>query len=120
MASPRVLRVEHDGDTLIMIPRSGLSELTYEEFTAAVEDLLADKQLPAFQNVVIDFFETDYFGSDILSVLLRVWRRVCSRHGKMAMCNVSRHETEILHLTRLDTLWPICSNRDEALRRIRT
>ena len=33
----------------------------------------------------------------------------------MAFCNVSNHEKEILQITRLDHLWPICSSRSEAL-----
>ncbi len=37
----------------------------------------------------------------------------------MAFCNVSSHEQEVLRLTRLDTLWPICSTREQALDRLR-
>jgi hypothetical protein len=36
----------------------------------------------------------------------------------MAFCGVSDHEREILKVTNLDGLWPICSSREEALKAV--
>jgi hypothetical protein len=48
----------------------------------------------------------------------RLWRRVCERGGRMAFCNVSDHEREIMRVTRLDGLWPICPSRQEAIKAV--
>ena len=37
----------------------------------------------------------------------------------MAFCNLSANENEILAVTRLDTLWPTFSTRDEAVKAVR-
>lgn len=37
----------------------------------------------------------------------------------MAICNVSAHEKEVLQITHLDHLWPICSSRSEALKAVK-
>jgi hypothetical protein len=36
----------------------------------------------------------------------------------MAFCGVSDHEREILKVTKLDGLWPICDSREEALKAV--
>jgi anti-anti-sigma factor len=113
--STTLIQVERDADVLILVPRSSLSELTYEQFASAVDELFSSEPLPQPLNIVLDFAETEYFGSDVLSVLLRIWKRVCAARGRMALCNISLHEQEILRLTRLDTLWQVCSSRNEAV-----
>jgi hypothetical protein len=37
----------------------------------------------------------------------------------MAFCNVSEQEREVLAVTRLDGIWPICRSRGEALQAVR-
>ncbi len=62
---------------------------------------------------------TDYYGSTALGFFLKLWKRIRSVDGKMAFCNVSPYEQEVLRLTRLDTLWPICGTREDALQCLR-
>jgi hypothetical protein len=38
----------------------------------------------------------------------------------MAFCNLSPQEKEILRLTKLDSLWPICGSREEAMQTVGT
>jgi anti-anti-sigma factor len=71
------------------------------------------------KNVVLDFHKTDYYGSTALGFFLKLWKRVRNRNGRMAFCNVSDHENEILRITKLDHLWLICSSRVEALEAVR-
>ena len=41
---------------------------------------------------------------------------ISGRKGRMAFCNASEHEKEILKITKLDSLWDICATREESLR----
>jgi anti-anti-sigma factor len=58
--------------------------------------------------VVLDFSRTDFYGSTALASFVRLWKRASGHGGRMAFCCVSQHEREILAVTRLDSLWPVC------------
>jgi stage II sporulation protein AA (anti-sigma F factor antagonist) len=70
------------------------------------------------KNVVVDLCRTDYCGSTALGLIVRLWRRVRQNGGRMALCNLSEHEREIFAIAKLDSLWPICLSREDALQAI--
>ena len=110
--------VERQGRTLVLVLRTELRELEFERIertTAVLADLLRASDA---QNVVIDLRQTDYFGSTALSLFLTLWKLVRARGGRMAFCNASACEREVLQLTALDSLWPICPSREEALAQV--
>jgi len=47
-----------------------------------------------------------------------MWQQISERGGMMAICNVSEMEREVLHVTRFDTLWPVCGSREDALEKV--
>jgi anti-anti-sigma factor len=109
--------VERVGDTLVVTPLADLGELDYQQIGSGarhVDDLLND---PSVRNVVMDFGRTAFFGSSALAFFVRLWKTVSARQGRLAFCNLSPEEREVLKHTRLDTLWPVCGSREEALRR---
>lgn len=112
----RLFRVEHNGDTLILSPRSNLSELELSALEDVVRDVSQHFDSHGFCHLLIDFADTDYFGSTALGLFVKFWKRVRTIGGKMALCNASPHEQEILELTQLNNLWPVFPNRDEAVR----
>jgi anti-anti-sigma regulatory factor len=61
----------------------------------------------------------DYGGSTALGFFVRLSLAVRDRGGRMAFCNVSEHEREILETTNLDWLCPLCVSRQDALRAVR-
>jgi anti-anti-sigma factor len=67
----------------------------------------------------LDFHKTGYYGSTALGFFVKLWKKVSKRKGRMVFCNVSDHEKEILQITKLDQLWPICSSKIEVLRAVR-
>jgi anti-anti-sigma factor len=110
--------VERVGDTLVVTPLADLGELEYQQGepeARAVYDLLND---PSVRGVVLDFGRTAYFGSSALAFFVRLWKAVSARGGRMAFCNLSSEEREILKHTRLDSLWPVCGTREEAMQRV--
>jgi anti-anti-sigma factor len=113
------LEIERDGETLIVTPVTDLRELDYEQIEQEAAEVLNLLASGAIRNVILDFRRTDYYGSTALGFVLKLWKRVRSRNGRMAFCNVSDHEREILQVTALDGLWPVCSTREEARKAIR-
>jgi anti-anti-sigma factor len=114
-----IFAVERMGDTLIITPLEDLSEHKFQQIESGashVVDLLDDSSV---KNVVVDFHNTDYYGSTALGFFLKIWKRVSSREGRMTFCNLSDHEKEILTVTRLDNLWSTCGSKEEALAAMR-
>ncbi len=114
-----IFQIKRQGDTLIVVPVVDLSELDYQRINAGARAILAALDGTNIKNVVLDLSRTDYYGSTALGFFLNLWKKVRSWKGRMAFCNVSEYEREILRVTELDNLWPICSSRSEALAAVR-
>jgi anti-anti-sigma factor len=113
MPAEEMFLTECDADTLILTPTVNLSELDYaDSATDGIVDLLKDE---AIKNVVVDFHRTDYFGSTALGFLVRIWKTMNERQRRVAFCNLSQREGEILRITKLEECWTIHATRGEAL-----
>ena len=110
--------VDRVGDTVIVAPSSDLNEVVYQSIESGASQVLSVLNDPSAKNVVVDFRWTDYFGSTALAFLVRLWKRVIERKGRMALCNLSEREQEILRVTKLDGLWPLVGSRAEAIRMV--
>lgn len=114
-----VFEIERAGDTIVVVPNVDLRELEYQRIEEEAGDVLHMLNGTGIKNVVMDFHKTDYYGSTALGFFVKLWKRVRKQNGRMAFCNVSDHEKEILQITNLDHSWPICSSRTDALKAIR-
>jgi anti-anti-sigma factor len=103
------------GNTLVITPSQDLREFEFDQIEAAAATTMREVDNRMIKNVVIDFRNTDFYGSTALGFFVKLWKRVRSGGGKMAFCNVSAHEREILDVTRLNTLWPLCGSLEDAL-----
>jgi stage II sporulation protein AA (anti-sigma F factor antagonist) len=119
MARTDLFEVEREGEVLILTPQADLREFEYRDIEARGRGILDLAGTEGITGVVLDFSRTDFYGSTALAFFVRLWRRVSGRGGRMAFCNVSEDEREILAVTRLDSLWPVCQSREEALKAVR-
>lgn len=103
------------GDTLVVASLSNAGSLIGEELSYELTGLLDKFEQSRLQNAVVDLEHSPYFGTSMLQAMTALWKRVRARGGKMAVCGVSDTGKEVLHVTRFDTLWPICATRKEAL-----
>ena len=115
MSQPKFFRVEQHGDTLVFCAVGNMGSLVEDDVREEWDVLI--KQLETFnaKNAVIDLGALDYFGSIMLELLVVLWKRVSSRRGKLAICQVSQVGREILQTAKFHTIWPILNTRDEAL-----
>jgi anti-anti-sigma factor len=107
--------IEKSDNTIIITPLLDLREFDYERIEAAASEALDALNKPGMKNVILDFQHTDYYGSTALGFFARLWKRVKVQGGRMAFCNVSDHEKEILQITHLDRLWLILPSRNAAM-----
>jgi serine/threonine-protein kinase RsbW len=115
-----LLGVERVGDTLVITALADLGELEFQQIGSEARHVLDLVSDPSVRNIVLDFQQTAYYGSSALGFFVRLWKKVSSRGGRIACCNLSPVEKEILRFTRLDSLWPICVSREEAMQEVGT
>jgi anti-anti-sigma factor len=66
-------------------------------------------------NVVVDLSQTDYFGSSAIGLFNRLVSHVTDKSHRIAFCNLSEHETEVIDITHLNQIWEIKGSRNDAL-----
>jgi anti-anti-sigma factor len=103
------------GNALVLNPIIHLGSIHEPEIAHETEDILdLLKQTPS-TNLVIDLGLGDYLGTAMLGAVVKLWKRVAQGGGRLALCNVSENVGQVLRVTKLQTVWPIYANRDQAL-----
>ena len=115
-----IFKVLKEADLLIVSPTRDLRELDFQAIERAAGKVFESLKQDHAKHVIIDLSDTDYYGSTALGFFVKLWKRVRDHGGKMAFCNMSAHELEVLEVTKLDTLWPLCENRKAAVEAIRS
>jgi anti-anti-sigma regulatory factor len=65
--------------------------------------------------VILDLGPTHHLGSKAISVLVRAWRDIMKRKGRLVFCQMNAYSREVLRTMRLDRHWEIYATREEAL-----
>ena len=114
-----IFEIEPNDDTIIIVPTVDLQELNFQQIEDGAQRVLDLLKETSVTHVIMDFRKAGSYGATALSFFVTLWRQVSRRNGRLAFCNLSDHEKEILQITNLDHLWPICSSRSEALEAVR-
>ena len=117
-AANDAFRVEVSGGTLIISPVGDINSLSaemLEEAAAMMSELIEAHESPM---LVVDLSGVPSCSSVFMSFLLRCHKAVKSRGGEMVLCCASKMMEELLKLTRLDTVWAVYEDREEAMEAI--
>lgn len=106
---------EHVGHSLFLNPIADLGSLHEPEIVHETNDLLGLINHAPPTNLVIDLAGSNYLGTAMLGAIVKLWKRVCQRGGRLALCNVSENVAQVLHITKLHAIWPIYGTREQAL-----
>jgi len=94
--------VSEQVDRGVKVLRVGLAELHGDGTTdALVADLTRAVEGVAGPRVVLDCQAVGYVNSMGIAALIRFWQLVRARGGRLALCGVNRHLTEVLGASRL-------------------
>ena len=118
MSMPKIFDARIEGDTLVVVSSGNAGSLVGEEMAYELTGLLDQFGKSDLRSAVIDLRNSPYFGTSMLQVMTAIWKRVRAQGGKMAVCGLSDTGLEVLQVTRFDTLWPICSSQEEALKAV--
>lgn len=109
---PRVSQV--DGVTVFEVDREydSLDERKVSEFSAQLATAIEQTNPPV---LLLDLSDTAFVGSSFLGVLVRIWKRIRERNGRMALCRVNELCGEVLRASKLDTIWDVHATRESAI-----
>lgn len=117
MSDKELFQSEMIGNTIIIVPTRNMGEFEMAEMEA--DPMSAFQQLAELtdgHNVVVDLSQTDYFGSSTIGLFNRLVSHVREQSRKVAFCNLSSHEQEVVQITRVSDFWDVKESREEAIR----
>jgi stage II sporulation protein AA (anti-sigma F factor antagonist) len=92
-----------------------IGSLNAAEVRKEAEGLMAEVHAHGTTKVVFDMCRADYFGSQVIELMILVWRYLAPASGTLTLCRLSPAAKEMLHVVGLDALWPVCDTLDQAL-----
>ncbi len=115
-----VFKIERDGPTLVVIPVVDGCGFRYQQLHLEANSLQRKFDTRLFANLAVDLSQLNYFGSELIGVLIRLARSVSNNGGRAAFCGASTRMLEVLEGMRLTKLWPMFNTREEALAHLRS
>jgi len=109
-----------DADVTVFELDSEYDALDKARFQEFAEQLLAAAQRAEPPLIVLDFSQTRYVGSSFIETLVRAWKRLNERGGRLALCGVRDFCADVFRAARLDTIWPMAADRAAAIRAVRS
>jgi anti-sigma B factor antagonist len=89
--------------------------LEEKDIHALQESLMSVIEQAEHINLVLDFSKVNFLSSAVLGLLIRVSKKVYERDGKLVLCNINQKIYEIFKITRLNKIFDISKNLEEAI-----
>ena len=106
------LVIDRSGEIVVAtLQRRHLSGQDMEGLQADFRQLLLDLEV---KDVVIDFRNVSYFGTEFLNQVVVFYRAIRQRDGRLALCNLGANR-EILLMIRFDRIMTIAADLPEAI-----
>jgi len=113
--STRLFSTYSQDHALVVAPLKPIGSLSASEVRKEADDLMAEVHAHGVAKVVFDMGRADYFGSQVIELIILVWRHLSPAHGTLVLCRLSPAAREMLQIVGLDKLWAIYDTLDEAL-----
>ena len=115
--SNQPFQIERRGEIAIIIPAPEVEKM-HEPMIKPAAQLIIDslKEDPP-SALIFDLSQVDFVGSMFLSLLLHCHKRVKEHDAgtEVVVAGPSKKARELLHITALDTIWPLYDSRAEAV-----
>lgn len=83
--------------------------------TDLIASMLAAADEAEPPKMVLDLSQTEYFDSQFVEVMIRIWKRISQRGGEMMLCGLRPFCADVIRILKLDSVWAIHNTRDEAV-----
>jgi anti-anti-sigma factor len=113
----RPFEFEDNGSYSAVVFHPGLNG-DWSEVAPVAQELIDRVEHIQPPRLVLDLRNLEYCGSAVVALMVRVWKALKQREGKMAVCCASETVRSILATARLTELWQVCPSRAEAERAV--
>ncbi len=103
--------VDHDRQTLILIPRGRLDTTSTADFERQVMGHLGT----GATRLALDFDHLDFVSSSAVRILLIAAKALRERRGRFALCNLKPHVSEVFRISGIHRIIDIYGSRGDAL-----
>ena len=114
----QIIQITTDGDVTIV--SFGLETITglsgLEQINERLRALIADDQ-PG--KIVVDFDGVKFFSSQVLGLLVDVWRKLSDYGGIMLISGINPQLNRVFKITNLDKIFEFYPNRASAVKAMR-
>jgi len=118
MNDRQLLDVQIDGDVLVIrldvVSISAMSDI--EQITQLFRQSVQEHQP---RHLVVDFSSVRFFSSQMLGLLVDVWRKLHDSGGAVAVCGINPQLTRVFRITNLDKLFLFYETVQQAIHAIR-
>lgn len=87
-----------------------------EKIAEALHGLIQDQDV---RNIVVDFCDVSFFSSQMLGLLVDVWRRTKDRGGTLLISGINPQLTRVFRITHLDKLFDFHETTEAAISALR-
>jgi anti-anti-sigma factor len=110
------IETEKEGDLAIATLPKALQHVMPEAMEEAEKQLVGVIEDQDVKRMIIDLNEMEYGGTPVLSLLVHVYLKAKRRQKHLRLCDVHPYVEEVLKKTRLDHIFEIFKNRQDALK----
>ncbi len=120
MAEPtqsQSIKIERHGEIAIITPSPEVEKMHFNLMEEASRIVLDSLRADPPTGLIFDLSKVDYVGSVFLSFLLHCHKRVKDpgSDSEVVVAGASKKARELLHMTALDTIWPLYDKRSDAI-----
>ena len=110
----RRIDVEEFGDVIVVsfMDKRILDETNIQIIGNQLSSLVDEE---GHRKIVLDFTSVEYLSSAALGKLITLDKKVKAAKGKLRLCGIRPEIYEVFAITRLNKVFSICDNREEAL-----
>ena len=110
---PRISVEYAENATIVtFIDEKILEEMDIQALQASVMSVVAEAERI---NLILDFCNVQFLSSAVLGLLMRISKKVYEKEGQLKLCNISPRIYEIFKITRLNKIFDICEDVDNAI-----
>ncbi len=114
MESPNDLQISTHGDVAVVSFAGGSIDALsgIEEMTSRLRTYIGTEKP---KKMVVDFTGVRFFTSQMLGVLVDIWRRLRDYGGRLLICGINPQLNRVFRITNLDRIFEFYPDRDAAV-----
>ena len=111
-------RIEEHPRYIVLSFSPGMSDAQMGTVDSVGADVLRRLEPMPTPAIIVDLSALNYMGSAMVALIVRIWKAVNGRNGRMVVVNNNGIVQEVLRIAGLEKVWTIVPTREEAVREL--